>query len=110
MRLHISINITREVVQPLEVEGYMLAKGTLLQSPTELAHYEEGVWGVEGHPAGEFWAERHVKVDSDGKRVFEMRGRPTDWFPYGEPSSFCCVLLEGGEGGRGKTREGCRID
>ena len=53
-------------------------------SPTELAHYEEGVWGVEGHPAEEFWAERHVKVGEGGNRVMEMRGKPTDWFPYGE--------------------------
>jgi len=91
MRLHVSINITREVVQPLEIEGYRLPPGTVLQAPTEISHYAEVVWGVEGHPASEFWAARHVRyVDEKGedgqvKRVpkFEMTGRATDWFPFG---------------------------
>jgi len=91
MRLHVSINVTREVVAPLEVEGYTLAPGSILQAPTEISHYQESVWGVEGHPAAEFWAERHVRYadepGEDGKprRVarFEMAGRPTDFFPFG---------------------------
>jgi len=97
MRLHVSINVTREVVQPLEVEGYMLTPGSILQAPTELAHLNESVWGAEGHPAGEFWAERNIKWVEEpetGKRVpvFEVRGRPTDWFPYGELSPPFAVL------------------
>jgi len=83
MRMRISLNVTREVVRPLEVEGYTLAAGTLLQAPTELSHYKESVWGVEGHPATEFWAERHVKYVG-GVAAFEVKGRPTDFFPYGE--------------------------
>lgn len=88
MRLRVSINVTREVVQPLEVEGYLLKPGSVLQAPTELSHYDEAVWGVEGHPAAEFWAERHVKY-VDGAPVFEMRGRPTDFFPYGGGVAIC---------------------
>ncbi|KAK5655986.1 hypothetical protein OQA88_5124 [Cercophora sp. LCS_1] len=88
MRLRVSIHVTREVVQPLEVEGYTLKPGSVLQAPTELAHWNEEVWGVEGHPAAEFWAERHVKY-ADGKAVFEMRGRPTDFFPYGGGVAVC---------------------
>lgn len=88
MRLRVSINITREVVQPLEVDGYLLKPGSVLQAPTEISHYDEAVWGIDGHPAAEFWAERHVKY-VDGAPVFEMRGRPTDFFPYGGGVSIC---------------------
>jgi len=91
MRVHVSINVSREVAQPLEVEGYRLLPGDMLQAPTLISHFDEAVWGVEGHPASEFWAARHVRYvdekDDDGKvrRVpkFEPAGRPTDWFPYG---------------------------
>jgi len=58
LRLHVSTTITREVVKPLEVEGYMLPAGSLIQAPTALAHMSEKAWGVEGHPAEEFWTER----------------------------------------------------
>ena len=88
MRLRVSINVTRELVQPLEVEGHLLKPGSVLQAPTELSHYDEAVWGVEGHPAAEFWAERHVEY-VDGAPVFAMRGRPTDFFPYGGGVAIC---------------------
>jgi hypothetical protein len=91
MRMRVSINVTREVVEPLEMEGYTLAAGTILQAPTEISHYKESVWGADGHPASEFWAARHVKyvdeTDETGKTRsvprFEMVGKPTDFFPYG---------------------------
>lgn len=99
MRLHVSINITREVLHPLEVEGgYVLPPGSIIQARTGMAHYNEDVWGDEDnkHPADEFWAERHVKyaerevtdpktgeVKIERVAQFEMRGRPSDFFPYG---------------------------
>ena len=88
MRLRVSINVTREVVRPLEVDGYLLKPGSVLQAPTEISHYDEAIWGADGHPAAEFWAERHVKY-VDGAPVFEMRGRPTDFFPYGGGVAMC---------------------
>ncbi len=101
MRLHVSINLTREVTGPLKVGGYMLEKGAVMQVPTEIAHYNKAVWGVEGHPADEFWAERHIKwveavdegIDMGEKNdktkmtrvpIFEIKGRPTDLFPFGK--------------------------
>jgi hypothetical protein len=94
MRLRVSINVTREVVQPLEVEGYMLPPGSVMQAPTELAHCDEAVWGAEGHPAKEFWASRHIRYEDavdemgnpTGERtpVFAIKGRPADFFPYGK--------------------------
>ncbi|KAM7184912.1 Cytochrome P450 [Naviculisporaceae sp. PSN 640] len=104
MRLHVSVNITREVLQPLEVEGgYVLPLGSIIQAPTGMAHYNEDVWGDDEkkHPADEFWAERHVKyveeevADETGEvkmekvALFEMRGRPSDFFPYGGGISVC---------------------
>ncbi|KAF4775274.1 hypothetical protein HER10_EVM0008585 [Colletotrichum scovillei] len=97
LRMHVSINITREVMEPMELDGYHLSKGSLVQAPTQIGHREESVWGVEGHPASEFWAERHIKYvekeDEDGKlqrvKEFAVAGRPSDFFPYGGGVSMC---------------------
>lgn len=91
LRLHVSINVTREVVGPLTMEGLSLERGTLVQAPSEIAHREESIWSAPGHPASEFWAERHVKhVDvatdaGEGGPVsqFSLAGRSNDFFPYG---------------------------
>jgi hypothetical protein len=95
LRLHVSINITREIMEPMTLDGYNLEKGALLQAPSELSHYAESVWGAEGHPASEFWAERHIKhvevTGEDGKVTvvpqFSMVGRTNDFIPYGRSSS-----------------------
>lgn len=92
LRLHVSINITREVLEPMDWDGYTLPKGSLIQAPTRIGLQDETVWGVEGHPASEFWAERHIRysqrVDGLGEtqkvREFCMSGRPSDFFPYGK--------------------------
>ena len=92
MRLHVSINITREVMEPITMGGYKLEKGVLLQAPTEVAHYDERIWSVEDHPASEFWPGRHLEYettrDVDGKETvtpkFVMTGRSNNFIPYGE--------------------------
>lgn len=84
MRLHVSFNVTRKTTQPIVVDGYAIEKGALVQACSQIAHFEEDVWGVEGHPASEFWAWRHVRYDEEGKAQFAMRGRPSSFFPYGE--------------------------
>jgi hypothetical protein len=56
-----------------------------------IAHYDEATWASTGHPATEFWAERHVKYqderDEAGNvtrtRKFVMAKRPSDFFPFG---------------------------
>lgn len=91
LRLHLSINITREVVDPMAVDGYTLSKGAIIQAPTTIAHYAEDIWADQGHPASEFWAERHLKYSkcSDDKgrvtqmKAFSMSARPSEFFPYG---------------------------
>ncbi|KAK0612182.1 cytochrome P450 [Immersiella caudata] len=88
LRLHVSVMITRDVVAPFDVEGYVLPKGSILQAPMGFAHLREGVWGVEGHPASEFWAERHLKT-VNGERVFEMAGKGADFSPYGGGIPMC---------------------
>ncbi|KAK1752329.1 cytochrome P450 [Echria macrotheca] len=98
LRMHVSMNITRAATKPLEVEGYTLPAQSILQAPTQISHYNESVWGVEGHPATEFWAYRNIKYveeknpeTGETKQVprFEMRGRPTDFFPYGGGIAIC---------------------
>ncbi|KAM7203381.1 putative cytochrome P450 E-class, group IV [Naviculisporaceae sp. PSN 640] len=100
LRMHMSINVTREVVEPTMFEGYLIEKGAIIQGPAEIIHYEEENWGKEGHPASEFWAERHVKyVDSDEAdattgekkkvRQFAMSGRAAEFIPYGGGVSMC---------------------
>ncbi len=97
MRLHISINVTREVVGSVVVEGHALEKGSLVQAPSEVAHFSDATWSADGHPASEFWAERHVKYvettneAGEVKKVpqFAMSGRSNSFFPYG-----MCATLE----------------
>ena len=93
MRIHVSFNVTREAKQPIEIDGYHLEKGSLIQTCSQISHFEESVWGTEGHPASEFWAWRHVKyvekMDEASGEVemvptFSMRGRPSSFFPYGK--------------------------
>src|SRR5690242_14388209 len=62
LRLHVSINLTREVTgDAVTLGAFQVKRGSLLQAPTRVAHLDEPSWGVDGHPASEFWAERHIK-------------------------------------------------
>ncbi|EQB47416.1 hypothetical protein CGLO_13426 [Colletotrichum gloeosporioides Cg-14] len=98
MRLHVSFNVTRKATEPLVVNGYNIEKGALVQTCSQIAHYEEAVWGAEGHPASEFWAWRHIKYvdevdDCSGETTrrpqFSMKGRPSSFFPYGGGYVMC---------------------
>lgn len=91
MRLHVSYMANRKVLLPTTLDGYHLGPGSLIQTDTEMAHLNEEVWGTENHPASSFWAYRHLKevevTNSDGSSIkqvqFCMKGRPSDFFPYG---------------------------
>lgn len=91
MRLHMSFNVLRQVNEPIEMEGYMLGKGSIVQAPMQIAHHDETIWGAPGRPASEFWGERHIQYvnipDEAGnvrlKRQFALKGRPSSFFPYG---------------------------
>jgi len=92
MRLHVSMNVTRQVTGPMELGGVALEKGAILQAATEIVHYDGQTWAREGHAASEFWPERHIQYveesGADGKvktvRKFVLAGGPADFFPYGE--------------------------
>jgi len=92
LRLHVSVNITREVVaETATIAGYKLPKNALIQAPTRIAHHSEVAWGTPEHPASEFWAHRHIKhitiQDENGnvseKAEFAVAAGPNDFFPYG---------------------------
>ncbi|OLN96876.1 Cholesterol 7-alpha-monooxygenase 2 [Colletotrichum chlorophyti] len=98
MRLHVSINVTREIIQATILHGYRLEKGALLQAPTNIAHQDEKTWAHDGHEASKFWAERHVKsvkmVTNDKGQVttekqFVLAGKANEFFPYGGGVSMC---------------------
>ncbi|RYP10035.1 hypothetical protein DL765_008234 [Monosporascus sp. GIB2] len=97
LRMHISFNVTREVQQDIWIDGHRIAKGTLLQAPSQIAHYDESDWGVPGHPASEFWADRHLeyvnRLDEAGNAIrqpeFSMKARATSFFPYGGGYALC---------------------
>lgn len=100
MRLHVSFNVTRKVMQPIQVDGYMIEKGALLQTCSQIAHFEDAVWATPEHPASEFWAWRHVQYvdardESTGETTrqpqFAMKGRPSSFFPYGMSSIYPLV-------------------
>lgn len=91
LRMSMSFNVVRDVAEEFELDNYKIKKGSWVQVPTLVAHYDEDAWGVPNHPASEFWAERNIKYveekDDLGnvsrKRVFDMSGRSGSYFPYG---------------------------
>lgn len=97
LRLHISVNASRKAIQPLTLDGYTVEEGDILQASSQLAHYDEEVWGETGHPASEFWAQRHIsytkKIDASGQVInqaeFNMTGKTGSYFPYGGGVSIC---------------------
>ncbi|KAI1735299.1 cytochrome P450 [Xylaria scruposa] len=94
LRLHISFNVTREVRQEISINGFSVAKGSFVQAPSQIAHYDESVWGTADHPASKFWAERHLSyVDEIGNAITEPRFlitcRPTSFFPFGLGYALC---------------------
>lgn len=105
LRLRMNFNIIRQVKEPFAVDGYTLKKGAMLQAPMMVAHYDEAVWGAAGHPASEFWSERHIKYvevtdnseNVNVKRTFAIAGRPSSYFPFGtlllSPSDFLPMKL-----------------
>jgi cytochrome P450 len=82
LRLHVSINVTREVTEPIILDGYLLTTGSLIQAPSQIGQYNEEVWGSDGHPASQFWAGRHLKYES-GTAEFTMAGKTGSFFPFG---------------------------
>ncbi|KAI0398718.1 cytochrome P450 [Xylaria palmicola] len=93
LRMRMSLNIIRTLKNPVVVGGYEIPEGSYLQAPVMAAHYDEGVWGRQGHAASEFWAERHIRyveIDESGqpgrKRVFQAPD-PGTFFPFGTPEN-----------------------
>ncbi|KAK8859640.1 25-hydroxycholesterol 7-alpha-hydroxylase [Apiospora arundinis] len=97
LRLHVGILITRTSVVPVTIAGHNFPPGTVFQSPTQLSHLEESVWGVPGHPASEFWAHRHLKEkkkenekgEIEKHLEFSLAGPPGAFFPYGGGTAMC---------------------
>ncbi|KAE9363129.1 cytochrome P450 [Stipitochalara longipes BDJ] len=97
LRLHIAVNITRQVTEEMVLDGYTLKKGHLVQTPSLISHLDESTWSDPGHPASEFWAERHItyvdRDDGSGNKIrdrqFSLAGRAGNFFPFGGGISIC---------------------
>ncbi|KAK7954977.1 cytochrome P450 [Apiospora saccharicola] len=91
LRYHVTFNVMREVSgDDTRMDGYDLRKGAWIQASTQIAHFEESVWGREGHPASEFWIGRFLEYD-EGEKVPRFNGsmRPGSFFPYGGGAAMC---------------------
>ena len=91
LRLHVSINVTREATQSITLDGCLLTPRSLIQAPSQISQYNEAVWSSDGHPASQFWAGRHLKHDS-GKAEFTMTRRTSSFFPFGMSLFFCACF------------------
>ncbi|KAK0714186.1 cytochrome P450 [Lasiosphaeria miniovina] len=98
LRMHVSINVTREIMEPIVLEGHRLERGAILQAPSEIIQYDEKIWSAgDSHPASEFWAGRHLKhvksTDEAGNVVqvpqFDLAGRVNDFIAYGGGVAMC---------------------
>ncbi|KAF3059927.1 Cholesterol 7-alpha-monooxygenase [Daldinia childiae] len=97
LRMHTSFMLTREAREPISIGGYRIEKGSLIQAPTDVAHYEEAVWAINGHPASEFWPGRHIRLvegkDESGNPTmqpeFFAKARPSSFFPFGGGNVVC---------------------
>jgi len=97
LRLRVNFHLVRNVNQPITMDGVKLKKGALLMAPSKLAHYDEATWASSGHPATEFWAERHIKYETDKdetgntvrRRKFALAARPDQYFPFGGGHPIC---------------------
>ncbi|KAH9893770.1 putative cytochrome P450 [Xylariomycetidae sp. FL2044] len=89
LRLYISFNITRDVKDPVTIDGHTIPRGSMIQAPMMVSHYSDEPWAAPEHPASEFWAERHIKYDSDGRRTYAPAGHSTSFFPFGGGANMC---------------------
>ncbi|KAK7998542.1 cytochrome P450 [Apiospora marii] len=90
LRLRINFNIVRDVKQPVTLDNgkTTVERGSLLQVPMMIAHYDESVWAATDHPASDFWAERHIRY-VEGERRYAMAGPPAAYFPFGGGANIC---------------------
>lgn len=98
LRLRVSMVIMRVAEKPMRIHGVDVPEGALIHAYSRIAQTDEAVWGAPGHPADQFWAERHVKVveerDALGRvaerREFVLAGSAGCLFPFG--TSIACLL------------------
>ncbi|KAK5661823.1 hypothetical protein OQA88_9925 [Cercophora sp. LCS_1] len=87
-RLHDSPNVVREVNKEVVMEGFTIKRGSYIQGITKVGHYDEGIWGIEGHPASEFWAGRHLESVTLGPEL-GVAGKPGAFVPFGGGTGAC---------------------
>ncbi|KAK8108373.1 hypothetical protein PG984_014174 [Apiospora sp. TS-2023a] len=92
LRMRASVQAIRELRTEIRLGGYTLKPGNLVMAPSCLAHYDEATWGVEGHPASVFYADRFlrpVKGGAQGSYQFYNPATAGQYFPYGGGAAIC---------------------
>ncbi|KAK4182187.1 cytochrome P450, partial [Podospora australis] len=98
-----TLNTANLLGLPLRIrQGFILGdtifpKGYLVQAMVTAAHRDEKTWSAEGHPAGKFWAQRHVKsvikgAPGEGERLipeFDVAGKRGSFMSFGGGSGMC---------------------
>jgi cytochrome P450 len=96
LRLRVSMVIMRVAEKPMVINGVNVPQGALIHAYSRIAQTDEDTWGAPGHPASEFWPERHIKYveerDASGqvrkKREFVMAASAACFFPFGTSAVF----------------------
>ena len=91
LRIYTAVNVTREVLSDLVVDGYQLKKGNVVMAPTWLHHHDPKVWKEfrsDHPPPSVFYAERFLR-ESGGKVIYSTAGLTGKYFPWGGGNHIC---------------------
>ncbi|KAK7961236.1 Cytochrome p450 family protein [Apiospora saccharicola] len=90
LRMRASVQAIRELRTEIRLGGYTLKPGNLVMAPSCLAHYDEATWGLEGHPASVFYADRFLRPVKGGDGYqFYNPATAGQYFPYGGGAAIC---------------------
>ena len=92
LRLRVSMVVMRVVETPFVIGETTIPTGSFLHAYSQIPQSNDRIWGSAEHPAGEFWAERHIRyVDEKDtrtgqvsrKREFALAASSANFFPFG---------------------------
>lgn len=94
LRLYVSMNVTREIIQDMEIDGQVLKAGHIVMAPSYVAHtLDASSFDVEGKfPAKEFWPERFLSFGEKSEKSeakFSAGSKSGKMFPYGAGTAIC---------------------
>ena len=91
LRLRVHFNVTREIIQDIEIDGHVLKRGHIVMAPTYIAHTLDPSWATDKYPLGDFYPERFLIFDEKAPGVsrFSTGEAGGKMFPYGGGIFLC---------------------